>query len=73
MTNMNPVIQFENCFRTKAEAAAAVHLTREMLRLHRNRGYVTTRSLALRMEKACKQTVTAAELLAVDKQGRAAA
>lgn len=74
MCNMNPVLQFESCFRTKGEAAASVDLTREMLRIHRNRGYVTTRDLAVRMEKACKRAVTAAQLLAVDKvQGRAAA
>lgn len=75
MRNMNPVIRFENCFRTKLEAAQAAQLTREMLRLHRNRGYVTTRHLAVRMEEACHRSVTAAELLGVadSKRRRAAA
>lgn len=70
---MNPVAQFEACFRTKREAAAAVSLTREMLRLHRIRGYVSTRDLAMRMEAACGGRVSAARLLAVDAKGRAAA
>jgi hypothetical protein len=74
MRNMNPVIQFESCFATKIAAAKAAGLTREMLRLHRNRGYVTTRDLAVRMEKACGRAVSATQLLALDKpQHKAAA
>lgn len=73
MCNMNPLVRFENCFRTKIEAAKAADLTREMLRLHRKRGYVTTRDLAMRMEVACNRKVTAAELLGIDGPSRKAA
>lgn len=71
---MNPVQRFQECFPTMTAAAKAAGITREMLRLHRNRGYVTTRALALRMELACGKAVSAAQLLAVDRrQGRQAA
>lgn len=62
-TIMNAITTYENHFNTKRAAAAAVGITTEMMRIHRLRGYVKTRDLALRMEAACGRKVKAAALL----------
>lgn len=61
----NPIQRYVACFATVGLAAQAAGITTEMLRQMRIRGFVSTRSRALRMTEACAGRVSAIELMAL--------